>query len=159
MKKINDDGFMLVETLIVTIFVAGVLIFLYLQFSNLNKSYDESYQYNTVEGLYALEDIKSYIERDQSVLNYIDENIDNLKYIDINDCGIFTSQDDCLLLLKSENIQSIFITMNSIPYNSIDGYNEDFLDFIKKINKDGSQPYRIVAAFNNSTYATLRFGE
>lgn len=159
MKKKVNKGFMLAETLVVTAFVAGILIFLYVQFSNLNNSYDESYKYNTVEGLYALEDIKNYIENDESALNYIEENIESLKYINIEDCSIFTSKDDCLLLLKSENINSIFITTNLIPYNSIDEYSEDFLDFVNKINEEGNQPYRIVAAFNNSTYATLRFGE
>ena len=54
MQKKNSNGFMLAETLIVTIFVAGVLIFLFIQFSSLSKSYEESYIYNTVEGLYSL---------------------------------------------------------------------------------------------------------
>ena len=159
MKKKDNKGFMLAETLIVTIFVAGILIFLYLQLSNLNNSYDESYRYNTVEGLYALDDVKDYIENDENALNYIEENIDDLKYIDIKDCRIFANSQDCLSLLKSVNIDSIFITTNFIPSNIITDYNQDFLDFINKIKKDGEQTYRIVASFNNSTYATLTFAE
>lgn len=150
---------MLAETLVVTTFVAGVLIYLYIQFSNLNNSYEDSYIYNTVEGLYALDDIKTYIESDDQILEYINENIEDLKYIDITDCSLFTNYDYCEELLESENIKSIFITTNQVPYESIVQYNEKFTTFISKINKEGIEPYRIVASFNNSTYATLRFGE
>ena len=51
MKK-NEKGFVLLETLIVTTFVVSTLIFLYTQFSNIKTSYDASFRYNTVEGLY-----------------------------------------------------------------------------------------------------------
>ena len=159
MKKINNSGFMLAETLIVTVFVAGVLIYLYIQFSNLNNSYEDSYVYNTVEGLYALDDVKAYIESDVQVLEYIDTNIEELKYIDVTDCSLFTDIDYCESLLESENIKTIFITTNKVPDESIIQYNEEFTTFIKKINKEGNQSYRIVAEFNNYTYATLRFGE
>ena len=74
MKKLNSSGFMLAETLIVTTFVAGILIFLFIQFTNLGKAYDDSYIYNTTEGLYALEDIKKYINTDLDLLLYIEEN-------------------------------------------------------------------------------------
>lgn len=159
MKKINNSGFMLAETLIVTVFVSGILIYLYIQFSNLNKSYEDSYIYNTVETLYALDDIKIYIEREDQILEYINTNIEDLKYIDITDCSLFTDIDYCKKLLEVENIKSIFITTNIVPYESITQYNEEFTAFINKINKEGIEPYRIVASFNNSTYATLRFGE
>lgn len=158
MKKKKNKGFMLAETLVVTIFVAGILIFLYLQISNLTKSYEQSYKYNTVEGLYTLEDIKNYILNDVSALNYIKENIDDLEYIDIKNCGIFTNKEDCLLLLQSAKVESIFVAKNLIRPNSINDYNQEFRDFINKINQEGNQEYRIVASFDNSTYATLRFG-
>ena len=81
MKKNKNEGFMLAETLIVTTFVAGVLIFLFIQFSNLENSYEESYMYNTVEDIYALEDIKDYIEQDETAMSNIKEQIQNTKYI------------------------------------------------------------------------------
>ena len=49
MNKINNKGFVLAETLIVTSFVAGVLLYLFIQFSNLNKNYNNSFKYNTIE--------------------------------------------------------------------------------------------------------------
>lgn len=159
MKKNNSRGFMLAETLIVTAFVAGVLIFLFIQFSNLSKSYDESYIYNTTEGLYALEDIKNYIKEDTTFTLYLNNNIETMEYIDITDCSLFNNKDYCLNLFKLENINKIFITKNIVPKNKITNYTEEFLTFINKINKEGDEPYRLVASFNNSTYATLRIGD
>lgn len=159
MKKSNNKGFMLAETLVVTTFVAGVLIFLFIQFSNLSKAYDESYNYNTVEGLYALEDIKVMIEQDNTIMNYIENNIDELNFIDITNCDNFTDVNYCLKLLELENVNKIIITNNSVPYDKINIASEDFMNFIKKISKEGNEPYRIIVAFKNSTYATLRLGE
>lgn len=159
MKKNNNQGFMLAETLIVSVFVAGVLIFLYIQFLKLNTSYDEPYIYNTVENLYALEDIKKYIQLEETVLEYIDTNIEALKYIDITDCSLFTNVDYCTNLFKLEGIKDIFITTNSVPKTYIKGYSEEFQTFINKINFKGNEKYRIVASFENFTFATIRFGE
>ena len=80
-------------------------------------------------------------------------------YRDISDCNIFTSKEYCLKLLELEKISDIFVTSNLIPKDSITTYNEEFSIFINKINKEGEHPYRIVASFQNGTYATLRFGE
>jgi len=159
MKNINNKGFMLVETLIVTTFVAGVLIFLFIQFNNLSKAYDDSYVYNTPEGLYALEDIKKYVDTDIDLLTYINENIESLKYIDITDCNLFNNKNYCLKLFELENIDKIFITTNNFEKESITRYKEDFIIFINKINEEGEEKYRLVASFKNSTFATLRLGD
>ncbi len=156
MKK-NCGGFMLAETLIVTTFVAGVLIFLFVQFSTLNNSYDESYVYNTVEGLYATDDIIDYIKTDSKVLEYIKTNVDSNTYVDITDCSLFTNMEYCKELFSLENIDKVFISTNEISYD-INAYDDKFKKFISKINKEGNESYRVVAAFKNSTYATVRFG-
>ncbi|MBE6139808.1 MAG: hypothetical protein E7174_04875 [Firmicutes bacterium] len=177
MKKNNNRGFMLVETLVVTTFVAGVLIFLFVQFSKLSKAYEESYIYNTVEGLYALEDVRDFIwltsvdttnSEGQVItyksIQYIQQKLETEDYIDITDCSLWGSSADtmyqrCKYLFSTINIDKIFITKNAIPKDNITGYNEGFKSFINKINEEGNEPYRIVASFNNSTYATLRFGD
>lgn len=159
MKKLSNKGFMLAETLIVTTFVAGILIFLFVQFTNLGKSYDDSYIYNTPEGLYALEDIKEYINSDLDIQLYIEENIDTMKYIDLTDCTLFTNKNYCSNLIRLENIDKIFITTNEFDKESITGYNEDFNIFINKIVGEGSEKYRLVASFKNSMFATLKLGD
>ena len=46
MKK-NNRGFTLVETLVVSAFIVGILIFLFSQFSRLKSSYEASFEYYT----------------------------------------------------------------------------------------------------------------
>lgn len=118
MKKKNDKGFMLAETLIVTTFVASVLIYLFIQFTNLSKSYDESYIYNTTEGLYALEDIKNYMYSDYEALSFIKSTLNSADYIDISDCSMFNDKEYCKNLFKLENINEIIITNNINEYNN-----------------------------------------
>lgn len=159
MKKLKSRGFMLAETLIVTTFVAGILIFLFIQFTNLGKAYDDSYIYNTPEGLYALEDIKAYINTDSDLLLYIEENIESEKYIDLTDCNLFNNENYCMNLFNLENIDKVFITTNTFNKEYLEGYNEDFNIFISQINGEGSEKYRLVASFENGMFATLRLGD
>lgn len=158
MKK-NEVGFVLAETLVVTTFIAGILIYLFIQFTNLNQKYNESFIYNTVEGLYALEDVKDFIESDSNALKYLETSISNLYFIDITDCEIFTNKSYCTDLFKVLNINKVIVTKNKIDINTITGYSKEFNDFINKIKYQGNQNYRIISSFNNNTYATVRFGE
>ena len=58
MKK---NGFALVETLIVSTVVASILIYMFVQFNNLQNRYSESFRYNDVDDLYKLDSLKSYL--------------------------------------------------------------------------------------------------
>lgn len=157
MKKKNK-GFMLAETLIVTTFVASVLIFLFIQFTKLSSSVETSYDYNTVEGLYALDDIKEFVRSDSNFMDSLYNDIDSSVYIDITDCSLFSDSAYCLKLFEVENIDKIFVTTNKIS-SPITEYDNNFTDFINKIKQEGQEPYRIVASFKNSTFATIRFGD
>lgn len=149
---------MLAETLIVTTFVAGVLIFLFIQFTNLSNSYNDSYQYNTVEGLYALRNMRDYLLSDENALTSL-ENITYDNNLDITNCSIFTEKNYCLKLLELENINKIFITTNAVSEDLFYNFDDGLKKFISKINSEGTEKYRLIAEFNNSTYATLRFGD
>lgn len=158
MKKKNK-GFMLAETLLVTTFVAGLLIYLYIQFTNLNNNYSDSFTYNTVEDVYALSDVVDLIYSDETALNTIDEMVNQEKYIDISNCSLFTNQAKCKKLFELENINEIFITTNAVPKKYISDYSIGLIKFINKINPSGIEMYRLVASFKDNTYATLRFGD
>lgn len=159
MKKMCDKGFMLVETLVVTSFVAGVLIFLFIQFNNLSKNYTDAYDYNTVEGLYSLENVRIYLASDLSAFESIETAVANKGYIEITDCNIFTERNYCLKLFELENISKIFVTNNDFEKDIFFNYNDGFKKFISKVSGEGTQKYRFLVEFNDSTYATIRFGE
>lgn len=157
MKKTDNRGFMLAETLIVTTFVAGILIYIFIQYSNLSRNYNDSYKYNQVEKLYALQDVADYIVSDNQALQYIQNNIDTLKIINISNCSNFTNVDYCKKLFELENINKIVVTTNQVNKDSFSNFDQSFIDFASKINKEGNQQYRVIAKFNDSTFATIRF--
>ena len=161
MKKNKSSGFMLAETLVVTIFVAGVLIFLFMQFSKLNNSYNEYYIYNTTESLFALDDVKKYIISDNKAYNYIEDNIPQSKFIDITNCDItiFTNNNYCNKLLELEKVKKIYVLDNTISYKDLDISNDEIKKFINKIDNEGTEIYRLVALFDGGEIATIRFGQ
>lgn len=154
MKKNNEKGFMLIETLLVSLFVAGTLIYLYVQFSNLNRNYNDSFAYNTVGGLYALVDVKDFLE--VNITSVEDEIYDNSYSDDI--CAIIPDSEYCYQLLEAENIKTLIVAYNDLSNSNIpSNLDEGFKDFINKVNPVGEEDFRIVAEFNDNTYATLRF--
>ena len=159
MKKNSSKGFMLVETLIVTIFVASILIFLLIQFTNLNNNYNKSYDYNKVEDINSLRNIIYYIENDINAMTNIQNSVIYDKYLDITNCDIFLEKKYCKKLFELENIKKVIVTTNKVKYELFEKHDEKFKIFINKINEDGDEKYRLIVYFNNSTYATVRFGD
>ena len=157
MKKKNTKGFMLIETLIVTVFVAGVLIFMFVQFSKLSISYNEYYNYNTTESMYALDDIKHYIVSDSLIYTKIQTEIDSNKYLDITDCSDVANTDYCTRLLELENINKVIVTSNKFNIDNLNIDSEEFMNFMRKISSEGEESYRLIAKFNNGSFATIRF--
>jgi hypothetical protein len=68
MKKINNKGFLLAESLITATFVLTVLIYLFSQFKNLMVEYKKNYQYNNVQDIYNLGSISKYINHKEITL-------------------------------------------------------------------------------------------
>ena len=171
MKKRNNKGFVLLETLIVTVFISSVLIFLFVQFNSLNTKYEESNMYNKVEDLYALNNIANYIKEDWNLYDTI-KNTDT--YIDLSNCEGFTHTDFCKELLEKEKVEILLALPNKFDKKSIIDFDDDVLDFIDKINPTGDEKYRLIAKFKDTTikqifnedksfetysFATIRFGD
>ena len=59
MKK-NNKGFTLIETLIVSTFVAATLTYLFIQINNTLTNYDITYRYDSINAIYNANTIRSY---------------------------------------------------------------------------------------------------
>ena len=57
----NNKGFMLVEALVMSMIVIGTLTFMYIQFQNISRSYEKSFNYNTITDLYITNEVKNYL--------------------------------------------------------------------------------------------------
>ena len=69
MKKIDNKGFMLLETLVVSAFIISTLVYLYIQFSNLKGNYEKSFVYDSIPELYSTKQVNDFIN---SNYNYSD---------------------------------------------------------------------------------------
>lgn len=134
------------------------MIYLFIQFTNLREKYYQSYNYNTVDDLYALDDIVKYIKSDEQITQYIKQTLKTEDYIFLTDCDNFSNIDYCSELFNLENIEQILVLNNKQNYKDITGLDDDISDFIFKISNDGYEKYRLVALFKDSTLATIRFG-
>lgn len=163
MKKMNNRGFMLSETLIVATFLVTTLLFLYTQFNKVTKTYDTSFKYNTVNGLYSTNNIIDYIKT---------EGLDNLKiellkegieFVDITSChtDYFKEKDYCSVLIESLNIKTvIFTNENLTTLKSINtGLKQTIIDFIDYIKFEETDGYRVIVEFNDDTFASLKVKE
>jgi hypothetical protein len=162
MKKNNNRGFMLVETLVVSTFIFSTLIFLYVQFRTVNNSYSATFNYNTANGLYAVNNVKEYLldvgYRDLAL------KIGEEKYIDITSCPIqyISELSYCRALFEKLNIKTVIFTNQDL--SELKGYllqarpfDEDlnkFINFIKY--DDADNEYRLIIAFKDDTFATLK---
>ena len=116
--KNNNKGFMLLETLIVSCIVLGVLIYMYSQFRNININYQRIFKYNTVSSLYKTNEIKKFIESD-AYLEMVGrlEDSSNL-YYDITACDVllYNSSDLCSKLYDSLGLEKLVIMNENLSF-------------------------------------------
>ena len=166
----KNKGFLLLETLVVSSFVIGTLIFLFVQFSNLKSNYEDSFKYNTVPGLYGVKNINKFISNHKKVnpITYETEMksilIEEL-YIMLYDGNICNSTyvsniDYCNQLMSDLNVKTVLVTNEDITEFEDLLENENFLSegiyqFIKKITIKYNDEYRIIVEFDDNTYSTM----
>lgn len=158
MKK-NNKGFMLVEALVMSMVVIGTLTFMYIQFQNISRSYEKSFNYNTITDLYITNEVKNYLINNSLVDTYKNE-VDNntSKYIKIGDIT-----DSSFVELKEKGqIKTVILaneSLSGLKGKKTKDLSEKFNDFINylKVDKEGNG-YRLLIEFNDDTYASLRIG-
>lgn len=172
MKK--NSGFMLMETLIVSTFVAVVLIFLFVQLRNVSSSYERSFTYNSSQALYSASKIRSYLYTRNTDL--IKEELESTTkgYIDVTSCtyNFYTlegenanaNEEYCKALYDSLDVKKILVSLQdlSVVKNRVidnmlkDDISQKFVDFINYVkytnNKD---QLRLLVEFEDDTYASI----
>ncbi len=159
MKKVNNKGFMLVETLIVATLIISILIYLFIQFQTVSRSYNASFTYNTVDAVYGVSNIRNYILSD-GYENLV-AGISNNKYIDITNCNtsFFEESEYCLSLFNQLNVKTAIFTKNNLT--DLNNSNFNFSDKLKKYIKyikytEEPNIYRIIVEYDNGTFGSLK---
>lgn len=161
MKKNNKKGFVLAETIAVSVIIMTSLVIVYTQFATLNNSYKTSFQYNNVNNLYLVNNLRNFIKDDG--LDKLIQLLDNNEYVDITSCPsyLFDEYLYCRLLVDNSNMKTILFTNEDISKlkNSIDStnYSQTMKNYIKKINNSTGNSQRLIVEFEDETYATILF--
>ena len=162
MKKLhlNNKGYAMTEALIVSTVVLTALVLIYLQFTKLNSAYGEQYYYNNVNGIYALNEISSYISNENNS-NLV---TDLSTYVDITSCNsrYFSNEKYCKMIMSATNIEYIFYTYNNKTtltnaLKASNPYDMRLQSFVKTINTSGSEEYMLVAKFKDGYYAAIPY--
>ena len=161
MKK-NSKGFMLIDTLIVSITVSAILIYLYFQFSNVNDSYNKSFRYNNVEGLYAGADIKENILYNGKAAIY--STLNSSAFVDLSNCPntYYENTNYCTLLYNTLSVKKVLITKSNLnalknamkDNTNITNYDETLRELINK-SPDTSDGYQLFIEFTDGQAAVV----
>lgn len=171
MKKLNNKGFLLVETIVVATFTLTVLIALFLQFKNLLVSYNSSYNYNTVEGIYNLNAVKSYVSQYQDSGQPLNKQLKNknVPYLVLynGSCNADLSLGGliyCDELMKEGNFKTVLFSSSDpnklkeyLKSHEDNNISEEMKNLIKRLDTVKDQN-RLIAEFNDGTLATIVFG-
>ena len=163
MKKNNKKGFILAETIAVSVIIMTSLVIVYTQFVTLNNNYKSSFKYDNVNNLYLVNNLRDFIKNDG--LDRLIQLVDNREYVDITSCPnyIFDEYLYCRLLIDNSNIKTVLFTKEDISElkNSIDDtdYSQEMKNYVKKINNSTENSQRLIVEFNDETYATLLFSK
>ena len=160
----NNKGYIMTEALIISGIVLAALILIYANFARLNKNYNDKYYYNNVNGIYALNQIATFLDEDgiDNIVNVIDKR--NNEYVDITDCSYATDTKYCKLLIDGANIKHLIFTYNNKNYinsrlSKNNPYDLKLQNFVKSID-DSTPDYGVllIAEFYDGYYAAIPYG-
>lgn len=136
MKMLNKNGFILVETLIVTLFVLTIFILVYQNLVPSIGTYQSMTNYDDVDSVYAANTFKQGLLK-YGNLDYINEYLASNTYLDITDCSntdIYKNTTYCEKLKKNLSITDddyIFITNYDISSFRTTVKEKEFFDISK----------------------------
>ena len=168
MKKNQNKGFMLAETLIAATFILGTLVFLYIQFRNVNQGYQTLFTYNTVDALYAAENMKKF---------YLQDNFDEIaasfrsnmnRYLDLSECpaSYIGESEYCQKLMDILGIKTVIFAdvdtnylVDVLDTTDISPSLQKFIRYVKNDEEGVLLKYRIFIEMDDGTFATAKLGE
>ena len=136
MKRIKQKGFVLLETLIVTVFVMSIFVFVYRSSVPMMGQYEKMQNFDDIDSVYAADMMKRMITNyvDFSI---VDEKLQNATYIDISNCNDTTYYQDASYCTKLKN--SLHIEENDVVLltkynlsNTLHGTNTSFRTFVNE---------------------------
>jgi len=174
MKRINNKGFMLAETLVVSTVLMIIFTYVYIQFFDVLGKYSIFSDYDNVDKLYTVRDIKEFVKSDNisGLVTQLNANLAQptpQPYVDVTDCSVFTESNYCLDLFEKLDIEKIVFTTYDLTdsFNGFSGVTHDldrrFQTYVNtltaNLSEDYVDEYRLIIKFEDGTYSTGRINE
>lgn len=153
MKKLNNLGFFLVETMVVIAIVGIVITSLFKTFSNLYNRFSESEYYNTVHAINAVGALKQYMDNydiDYELL------LNNQPYVEITTSSVLVNPFYASLMDKFSvtevyliNVQTFFADNNNLL-----NFNISLRGYLETLREDKAQ-YMIIIANEKNEFGSI----
>ncbi len=167
MKYLSSKGFMLVETLVVSVFTLSVLLFVFIQFQKLESSYANSLKYNHSDGLYAAANMRRYLLDNGFEIVRDDFLLSGDRYVDLSSCNNtgLTNTVFCNKLKETLGVKTVIMiqenpTLFISEFRNIRDLSEELKEFAKYIKYDNDAGvYRLILEFENGTFSSIKISE
>ena len=153
MTKLNKKGFLLIETLIVTVFVVSIFIFIYSNTIPLIGKYEQRFKYDDLDSVYAADLIRNMIiesPRANNIYSLVTASPTSEHIVELTCQGMFPTdapyREYCNELVKELDISSIYLTHytletakneESINYTTNRGL-KSYIDYLPKFSGQAS---------------------
>lgn len=136
MKKVNNRGFILVETVVVGVIVLSIFVMIYQNLVPAVGDYETRIHYDDIDSVYAANMFFNLLNSDtnySSIMSLANSN----GYVDLTDCSKFSTQGQAIcnaLKTQFEFTSTNRIILGKIPYTqvvSISNLPRGFLDYVK----------------------------
>lgn len=144
-EKLNNCGFVLIETLIVTVFVMTIFAVLYNNFTPIMGEYEKREFYDDIDGKYAAYWFKMLIEKD----DYSISGVNTAPYYSAFDCTD-------LINGTSENLCNVLKTRLMVSHIYITQYNlSDFKNYLQNVDVLSGGMHRYIGHLPDFKYDSL----
>jgi len=161
MKTLNNKGFMLVETLIVTTIVASFIIFMYAEVHTIINNFNRTINYNTAHATYAVGNVRKLIYNDNNLAK-LTNSLEDSMYVNVITTS-FSNQQYSDALFNVLDVKRVIMVKNDVNALKKFDYTHDFTvdlqSFIKALKQEGSSSsYMLILELNNGEFANLLIG-
>lgn len=158
MKKNNQKGFVLLETVVVAVFIISIFTFVYISVVPLIGRYNELSNNYELEKTYKLYHVRDAIYKDDNFENIVKEKYKEIKSTDFTNVGYYNSLVDTLF--DDNDFQIIYIrsindNLNSALGNlNIKGNFKNYIESVKK-SKASEDYQNFIFLRNGNRFAHL----
>jgi len=175
MKKINNSGFAIVETIVVAVFVMGICSFLFANFLPLIADYERIEDYDNIEHVYKANEVRKLILREKTSLNALIKSsiVSNSGYLkwkegDNSICNSLSIKNFCQKLFSNDylGVDTIYITPFKLKnfkttVKNDDSFSRSFKEYIEylpsydRYSSTFDSYYRLIIVYNDGNMANI----